>query len=335
MKKNYFILTLLLAVFSLNAQIGTSFDEPTGATGSTRYADPSIANHELMNNVGQPTVMYAPGMGNELGFSSTFSNVRTDNVGLSDTDAIGVYAGPIGTGILSVGFSSSAYVIEDPDGDLTVKFESVDLSGTANPRFQMDLFVNSTGYEISSGANDRIYIALEINGGASPDFVIIDTDGGGRNGGSGGDIDAYTYAGSSLEATTTNIDVDISAYVGSVVNLIVIGNFNSSTEEIVFDNIMFTEGTRLSTLSVDEEEILTNSFDLYPNPSNGNVTIKNPGIELQTVTVTDINGRTLKKYEMNGVRRNTDLNLDLKTGLYFVTLTSTDNASTTKKLIIK
>lgn len=88
-----------------------------------------------------------------------------------------------------------------------------------------------------------------------------------------------------------------------------------------------------TTLSTDSFELGDNDFSIYPNPSNGTFTIRNRGIAIQNITVTDINGRTLESFEMNAVRGNTELTLNLKTGIYFVTLTSTD-ASSTKKLII-
>jgi hypothetical protein len=88
----------------------------------------------------------------------------------------------------------------------------------------------------------------------------------------------------------------------------------------------------LTTLSTDE--FTGRSFSLYPNPSNGNITIRNAGVALQNVTVTDVNGRTVGSYEMNGITTDTNLSLNLTTGMYFVKLTS-DNASTTKKLVIK
>lgn len=88
----------------------------------------------------------------------------------------------------------------------------------------------------------------------------------------------------------------------------------------------------LMTLSNDE--FLSNSFAVYPNPSNGNITIRNSGVALQNVTITDLNGRTISSNEMNGVTSNVDLSLKLTTGIYLMKLSSND-ASTTKKLIIK
>lgn len=89
-----------------------------------------------------------------------------------------------------------------------------------------------------------------------------------------------------------------------------------------------------TTLSTDVFDFAGSDFSIYPNPSNGKFTIRNRGIAIQEVTITDINGRTLEVFEMSGSRSSKDLSLNLKTGIYFVTVTS-DDASTTKKLIIK
>ena len=90
----------------------------------------------------------------------------------------------------------------------------------------------------------------------------------------------------------------------------------------------------LNLMTLSNDEFLSNSFAIYPNPSNGNITIRNSGVALQNVTITDLNGRTISSNEMNGVTSNVDLSLKLTTGMYLMKLTSID-ASTTKKLIIK
>ncbi|MGH1383480.1 T9SS type A sorting domain-containing protein [Kordia sp.] len=90
----------------------------------------------------------------------------------------------------------------------------------------------------------------------------------------------------------------------------------------------------LNLMTLSNDEFLSNSFAVYPNPSNGNITIRNSGIALQNVTITDLSGRTISSKEMNGVTSNVDLSLKLTTGIYLMKLSSND-ASTTKKLIIK
>jgi hypothetical protein len=76
------------------------------------------------------------------------------------------------------------------------------------------------------------------------------------------------------------------------------------------------------------------SFVVYPNPSNGNITIRNSGIALQKVIVSDLNGRILKTYNMGGTRQNEDLSLNLAAGIYLVQMNS-DKETVTEKIVIE
>ncbi len=323
MKKNYFLLISLFGVLAINAQVGTGFEEPNGALGTQRYLDANLADHELVNNPNQPIVQHTGTT--ELGFTTTFSNNLGTGLSEGTGDAVGVYEGPINnTEILDIfpAYASSGYIIEDPDGTITVEFDGVDLTGTTSPRFQMSLFLNSTTYE----STEFIKIFLKINNGASPDFVILDT--------TGQDIDAFLYNGASLEEVFTAIDVDISAYIGSITTLVVQAQSNSATEEYMFDDILFTEGVKEGTLS-NHEFAINNAFSVYPNPSNGNITIKNSGIALDRIQISDLNGRVVANYDLNGTVEDKELNLEsmLSSGMYLMTLSS-DNASTVKKIVI-
>lgn len=95
-------------------------------------------------------------------------------------------------------------------------------------------------------------------------------------------------------------------------------------------------------LKLNLPNLSTNEFDLnaaisvYPNPSNGRITIKNSGVALEMVTVADVNGRTVSSINLEGttVDKELDLISVLSTGMYFMTISS-NNASTVKKLVIQ
>lgn len=256
MKKLYSLLFLSGAVFFGYAQVGTGFEECFG--GTSDYTDPDFSTtHQLPDNANpQPTVNHTYS-GGELGFTTTFTPSRTGTpgtTGLSDGDAVGVLSNAYTISSTDVASwnSGNAYVIEDSDGMITVTFDVVDLSGTTNPHFQMDLWVDQTTYESSNGSNDRVYIRLEIDGGAST-VDVLDSDGGGSGGGGGVDLDdVYIYPGTGTDIVEviTPIDVDLSAHVGSTVQLIIEGDFDSGSEKIIFDNIQFTEGN-IVTLPVE------------------------------------------------------------------------------------
>ena len=92
----------------------------------------------------------------------------------------------------------------------------------------------------------------------------------------------------------------------------------------------------IGTLNTNEFSSLDNSVSVFPNPSNGNITIKSSGIVLKKVFITDINGRTIANFELNGITKHKELDLSstLSSGIYLMTLKS-ENVSTVKKLIIE
>lgn len=90
--------------------------------------------------------------------------------------------------------------------------------------------------------------------------------------------------------------------------------------------------TTLSTIDVNFE----NDFNVFPNPSNGNLTIKNPGIALYFATILDANSRIIDKLDLKGTTKDVKLNLEgkLTSGLYFIEIQS-EKGIMVKKLIIK
>ena len=95
--------------------------------------------------------------------------------------------------------------------------------------------------------------------------------------------------------------------------------------------------TKISIASLSIEDFtLVNSVFLIPNPSKGYVTIKNSGVALDKVVITDISGRTISSYKLNGITEDKELNLNglVSYGMYLVAIYSGDN-TTVKKLLIK
>ncbi|WP_299337400.1 T9SS type A sorting domain-containing protein [uncultured Psychroserpens sp.] len=91
----------------------------------------------------------------------------------------------------------------------------------------------------------------------------------------------------------------------------------------------------ITTLSTNELG-LNASVTLFPNPSNGLITIKSEGVALESMQVADINGRIVSTIDLEGATQDKEINLTnaLTSGLYLVTIRSND-ASITKKLIIQ
>ena len=85
-------------------------------------------------------------------------------------------------------------------------------------------------------------------------------------------------------------------------------------------------------LSVNNNE-LERAVSVYPNPSNGNLFIKNNGTQnLEKAEIFSVSGQKVKAF--NQISNNNNLNIaSLKSGMYFLRLQS-DNGSTVKKIIV-
>ncbi|MCW4470175.1 T9SS type A sorting domain-containing protein [Flavobacterium sp. MFBS3-15] len=78
---------------------------------------------------------------------------------------------------------------------------------------------------------------------------------------------------------------------------------------------------------------LASQFSVYPNPSSGVVTISNKNnILIEGISISDINGRTVKQINAGNVTETQVTITDLAAGVYLMTLSS-DKGSMTKKII--
>ena len=88
---------------------------------------------------------------------------------------------------------------------------------------------------------------------------------------------------------------------------------------------------KVSILITGIENHQTNLYTIYPNPTNGNVTIEGSG--LNRVEIYNVLGCRLAEY--NNVKDNLQINVNnFADGLYFVKLYSVMNAAVTKRLVI-
>lgn len=102
------------------------------------------------------------------------------------------------------------------------------------------------------------------------------------------------------------------------------------------DSISTLEGDvqNSPTLSIAELGI-ENIISIYPNPASDVITIRNnSNLELNNISIEDSRGRTLKKITFTSLEMKQIIDIkDLKTGIYFLTVTS-DKNTFTKKFIV-
>ena len=322
MKKKLLLFTFLLPAI-LFAQTGNGFEGPTGITfdgGVCRYYDTdNVTVHEL-ENYSAPCgtiVVKEDSSGSTLGYSIVLDPTTLNGpAGFTDGDAFGVAsAAHFINDLFPVIEGSQGFFIEDTDGTITMSFDFVDLAGTTNPQFSMQYVLESTSWEIE----DFLKITIQFTDCANPALTLIDS--------SGLDIDDL-----GIEGSWNTLNADLSSYTACKAQLVIEFSSNSAAEELGLDAISFTAGMTLSNSNFD----LDNSISVYPNPSNGIVTIKNSGVSLENALITDVNGRFIKSYDLNGTTldKEVDLSSVVSSGIYFMTISS-ENGSTVKKIIIQ
>ena len=103
----------------------------------------------------------------------------------------------------------------------------------------------------------------------------------------------------------------------------------------VYDLMCFesewTEGVEVEIKYVGINELETDSYSIYPNPTNGNVTFE--GIGLNSIEIYDIQGRTLAQYTNLNGKLQINVN-SYENGIYFVRLISSSGEMAVKRLVV-
>lgn len=121
-------------------------------------------------------------------------------------------------------------------------------------------------------------------------------------------------AGTTVGAGVTVITITATDEAGNAVDC----TFNLTVEEI---------------LGV-EDNALSNLIALYPNPTQGNLSlVNNSSVELTNAVITDVNGRIIQTIEINNSGTTTDFSVaQLATGVYFVRINAV-NSSVVKRIV--
>lgn len=311
MKKITFLAALLIGAVSFAQVAGTSFEEPALFPGQyTDTGDPAVA-HDLINNTDEPLVNYTAS-GGELGFDASYSPYDTPGEGLTDGDFVGVTDfAPTGSDPYTDGVQG--YQISDVDGNYTLTFDAVDLTGVVTPSISLDYFISETGYEGDGTLNEsgsdrfRIYVRDLTN---STEIDILNTE--------GNDINDLGIEGSWLTGTANLIS-------NTNIQLVIEVRTNASAEAMFLDNVVVS-----GVLGVNQQN--ENQFALYPNPaSNGFVNIASKVAGSKEVSVFDVLGKQVVKTTLFGERLDIS---KLYSGVYIVKIVQ-GKASTTQKLVVK
>ena len=120
--------------------------------------------------------------------------------------------------------------------------------------------------------------------------------------------------------------------VGELDLLVGAGTGNAASSVGVFDNISATATATDTLLAIESVEVSASNFETYPNPATNVVNISSKNNGINSVVMTDVNGRTVKNVTIASTTE-TQINIsDLAAGVYMMKITSNEGTAT-KKII--
>lgn len=119
--------------------------------------------------------------------------------------------------------------------------------------------------------------------------------------------------------------LNISEFAGQSAVYIAFRHYDVSDQfSMQIDDVSVT-ATALST-----EDFFRNNLAMYPNPVNDVLNIDAKSGVINNITVTDINGRTVKNIDANGLSTSRVNTGDLTSGVYFVTVQTAEGKGISK-----
>lgn len=146
-------------------------------------------------------------------------------------------------------------------------------------------------------------------------------------------IPDYTALATAADNCTTSPIITQDPVAGTMVGVGVTVITMTATDEAGNDATCTFEVTVDEVLGVGDSE-LSNYIVLYPNPTQGSLTLVNrTTTELLSAVITDVNGRIIKTVDLSNSGMNTEFSVDaLATGMYFVQI-NTASTSIVKRIV--
>lgn len=136
----------------------------------------------------------------------------------------------------------------------------------------------------------------------------------------------YTLTVDNVQTAET-ISIDVSEHAGETVRIIMRHHDCTDQDLMYFDDLL------LSQEALATESFSASQFSVFPNPANDIVNVVNTlNNKLTSVTLTDMNGRTVKEVAVDNLSK-IQLNIsDLNSGLYLMNIKS-DKGEINKKIM--
>jgi hypothetical protein len=147
----------------------------------------------------------------------------------------------------------------------------------------------------------------------------------------------YTYLWSNNATTEDLIDLSAGYYEVIIYDAnncsIVLGTTILSTSTEVTNEQLIEITAAENTAGIDQEEMESIEFNVYPNPANTQTTISWNGIEVEKMHIQDMNGRIVKEMTTDSNAINVMLT-DFSAGVYLIVLETVNHQTSVKRLIV-
>ncbi|MFD0860868.1 T9SS type A sorting domain-containing protein [Sungkyunkwania multivorans] len=232
----------------------------------------------------------------------------------------------VGDSLITGGFAISTA------GDQVIAFQDADgdnINPASNPTFIFALNLGSTGF---TGDDSLSTTQTNLPAGLSDTGLPRTALAVGSGPGVSDEFDNAVYTGTYTFASTMDAKIaltDPANYYGS--------NPNPPGLDATYDAAVAAIPASLSGAVLSIEDVaLRNSIKTYPNPTNGEIFIKNDENKLLTnAQIVDISGRVIKSYDLRNADVEERLDLSgLTTGIYVLRVNA-ENASFSEKFVIE
>jgi hypothetical protein len=281
--------------------ISSSSDEVLVESGNLSYSGlpASTGNLVSFDGVGSdPAIMFTPIVSGSIYASFIFK--VTDQTAMTDlTD--GGYIACLGN------FDSRIWVRPNPDADPGTTFDIGYGSLSSNPP------VTPGTYNVG----DEIFVVMSYDTSTGDASVWINPNSG-------------DFGGSAPATSLTENDAFTPFFIGQ---FFLRQDSTGETPFVQFDELRIgTSWAYVTTGVLSTDDFTSNNLSIYPNPTSlGHVNIKSRSGSNMNVSVFDLLGKQVLKETVNNERLNVS---SLNAGVYIMKV-SQDDATTTKKLVIK
>ena len=134
-----------------------------------------------------------------------------------------------------------------------------------------------------------------------------------------------TFSASTTAANSVTVDMSEYDFGGEDIYFAFRHNGSSGLGYVIIDNVVVTSSTSGST-----DNFAKLGLNVFPNPVSDIVNITSPEANIEMVTITDLNGRTVKSINFNNVAETTIDASDLASGIYLMNITANGTVATQK-----